>query len=113
MRILFDKESNTFIVLDTTEIKRILRPRKGQWPPFTKEEIQQTVINSEIDSRLRDFFFSITANARPGIVRIKYHDFHAEIYHLRPDGSAITVTVPYTTCAVYWEEPNKFLEIFL
>ena len=113
MRILFDKESSTFIVLDPTEIKRILRPRNGQWPPFTKEEIQQTVINSEIDGRLKDFFFSIAENARPGIVKIKYHDFHAEISHLRPDGSAIAVTVPYTTCAIYWADPNRFIETFL
>lgn len=113
MRILFDKESYRFIVLDPVETKRVLRAINGQKTKLTNEVIQQTVINSEIDNRLRDFFYSIVEEAKPGIVQIKYHDFHAEIKHLRPDGSAMAITVPYTTCVIYWQEPRRFIETFL
>lgn len=113
MRILFDKESDRFIVIDPVETKRVLNSMYGQKREFTNEEIQQTVINSEIDNRLRDFFYSIVENAKPGIVETKFHDFHAEIKHLRPDGSAMAITVPYTTCVIYWQEPRRFIETFL
>ena len=113
MRIMFDKESCRFIVLDPVETKRVLRAIKGQKPEFTNEVIQQTVINSEIDNRLSDFFYSIVENAKPGIIETKFHDFHVEIKHLRPDGSIMAVTVPYTTCVIYWQEPRRFIETFL
>lgn len=113
MRILFDKESCRFIVIDPVETKRVLNSIYGRKEVLNEAVIQQTVINSEIDNRLRNFFYSIVEDAKPGIVETKFHEFHAEIKHLRPDGSAMAVTVPYTTCVIYWQEPYRFIETFL